>query len=215
MPSRPTEHVFSRRIRLPPIRMSIAFASGPWPGSPSADAGGRFGAVVRVDGLRGERSALRWVLKRNCSISPRQLMVVYLSLCAVSVGLGLAFWSVGAPFVLAFAGLEVVLVGLALLVYARHAADRETLTLDDGQVEVEQCVGRRVQRASFRAEWLSVEPAKAQGSLVALAGQGRRVLVGRHLRPELRAAFAQELRQAVRRARVGLSPEESELEVQR
>lgn len=195
--------------------MSIAYAPSPWPVPPSSATAWRFGAVVRVAGLKGERSALRWVLKRNCSIAPRQLMAVYLSLCAVCVGLGLAFWSVGAPLVLAFAGLEVALVGLAMLVYARHAADRETLTLDDGQVEVEQCVGRHVQRASFRTEWLSVEPAKAQGSLVALAGQGRRVLVGRHLRPELRAAFAQELRQAVRRARAGLPPEESELEVQR
>jgi uncharacterized membrane protein len=195
--------------------MSLALAPSPWPVPSPAAAPWRFGRVVRLAGPQGERAALRWVLKRNCSITPRQLTMVYLSLCAVSIGLGLAFWSQGAPFVLAFAGLELVLVGLALLVYARHAADRETVTLDAGELRVEQCVGRQVQHAAFRAEWLSVEPAKAQGSLVALAGQGRRVLVGRHLRPELRAAFAQELRQAVRRAQAGLPPEESELELQR
>lgn len=198
--------------------MSIAIAPSPWPAPPSAPAlpsPWRFGAPVRLGADHGGRQALRWVLKRNCSISPRQLMAVYLSLCVVSVGVGLAFWAHGATFVLAFAGLEVLLVGVALLVYARHAADRETVTLDDGELRVEQCVGRQVQRASFRAEWLSVEPAKAQGSLVALAGEGRRVLIGRHLRPELRAAFARELRQAVRRAQAGLPPEESELELQR
>ena len=33
-----------------------------------------------------------------------------------------------------------------------------------------------------------------------LSGQGQSMLVGRFLRPELRAAFAQELRRALRRA---------------
>jgi uncharacterized membrane protein len=52
----------------------------------------------------------------------------------------------------------------------------------------------------FMAEWLTVEPAAGQGSLVELAGQGRTVRVGRFLRPELRAHFARELRVALRRA---------------
>ena len=138
-----------------------------------------------------------------------------MSLCAVSLVVGLGFWFQGAPYVLAFAGIELLLVGLALLVYARHAADRETVTLASGAVEVEQCYGRSVERAAFRAEWLCVEPAQAQGSLVELAGQGRRVRIGRFLRPELRAAFAQELRGALRRAQAGLPLEEIELEVQR
>jgi uncharacterized membrane protein len=67
----------------------------------------------------------------------------------------------------------------------------------------------------FRAEWLCVEPAHAQGSLVELAGQGRRMRIGRFLRPELRAALAQELRRALRRAQAGLPAQDSELEPQR
>jgi uncharacterized membrane protein len=216
--------------------MSIAFAPSPWPAPASGTAAGaspawRFGAVVRLAGRtdgRGPqdqelpaegRAALRWVLKRNCSITPRQLLAFYLSLCVISVGLGVGFWVAGAPLVLGFAGLELACVGLALLVYARHAADREMVTLDGDALEVEQWVGRQVARERFRAEWLSVEPAKAQGSLVELAGQGRRVRVGRHLRPELRAPFAQELRRALRRAQAGLppepAPEDCELELQR
>ena len=63
-----------------------------------------------------------------------------------------------------------------------------------------------------------IEPAQAQGSLVELAGEGRRVLIGRHVRPEHRAVLAQELRRALRRAQAGLPPldtQESELEPQR
>ena len=55
--------------------------------------------------------------------------------------------------------------------------------------------------ARFRAEWVSVEPTHGDGSLVELSGQGQRVRIGRFLRPEMRAAFAQELRLALRTAR--------------
>lgn len=198
--------------------MSTFTAPGPWPapsGAAQASAW-RFARLVQLPGRHAP--VLQWVLRRNCSITPRQLVAVYLSLCAVSLLVGVGFWWQGATYVLAFAGAELLLVGLALLVYARHAADRDTVTLAGGDVEVERHFGRQVERAAFRAEWVCVEPAKAQGSLVELAGQGRRVRIGRFLRPELRSALAQELRFALRRAQAGLppqEPQESELEPQR
>jgi uncharacterized membrane protein len=128
---------------------------------------------------------------------------VYLSLCGVSLVIALFFLWQGAPFVMAFAGLELLLVGVALLVFARHASDRELLRLAGRSLSVEQHVGTRVRRTDFTAEWLTVEPVAGQGSLVQLSGEGRTVRVGRFLRPELRPAFARELRQALRRAPQG------------
>ena len=194
--------------------MSSATAPAPWPAPQGAQGSSwRFARLVHLPGR--EAPVLQWVLRRNCSITPRQLVGVYLSLCAVSLLIGGAFWWHGATYVLAFAGIELILVGAALVVYARHAADRETVTLAERDVEVERHFGRQVERAAFRAEWVCVEPAQAQGSLVELAGQGRRMLIGRFLRPEHRAALAQELRRALRRAQAGLPPQESELENQR
>lgn len=194
--------------------MSTAAAPAPWPAPSGAATAWRFARLVQLPGR--EAPVLQWVLRRNgSSITPRQLMAVYLSLCVVSLLIGAAFWWQGATYVLAFAGVELLLVGAALVVYARHAADRETVTLAERDVEVERHFGRQVERAAFRAEWVCVEPAQAQGSLVELAGQGRRMLVGRFLRPEHRAALAQELRRALRRAQAGLPPQESELESQR
>ena len=153
--------------------------------------------------------ALEWLLKRNCSITPRQLLGFYLSLCFISLCIALFFLVQGAPFVLVFAGMELAAVGIALLVFARHAGDRETLVLAGRQLSVEQRVGNRIDRTDFTAEWLSVEPAAGQGSLVQLSGEGRSVRVGRFLRPELRPAFARELRRALRRA-PGLHTNETE-----
>jgi uncharacterized membrane protein len=196
--------------------MSTAAAPAPWPAPAGAVPAWRFARLVPRAGAAAP--ALQWALRRNCSITPRQFVLMYLGLCAVSLLIGLGFWWQGAGVVLAFAGVELLAFGLALCVYARHAADRETITLADRAVEVEQHFGPQVERASFRAEWLSIEPAQAQGSLVELAGEGRRVLVGRYVRPEQRAALAQEMRRALRRAQAGLPPldtQESELESQR
>ena len=176
--------------------MSTTFAPSPWPATPASPRPSAwvFGREVLVGGTR----ALQWLQQRNCSITPRQLGACYLSLCAVSLLIGLFFFTQGAPLVLAFAGLELLAVGVALLVFARHAGDRETLTLVGRSLQVEQCFGARIDRVDFAAEWLHVEPAGGQGSLVELSGRGQQVRVGRFLRPELRGAFARELRLALR-----------------
>ena len=182
--------------------MTATLASSPWPTSSGTSRGApwTFGREVQLIELPGAPRALQWALLRNCSISPRHLGLVYAALCAVSLGIALAFFMQGATLVLAFAGIELLAVGIALLVFARHAADRETLTLVGRSLQVEQCIGSRVDRTDFSADWMTVEPAAGQGSLVALTGRGQRVHVGRFLRPELRGAFARELRLALRRA---------------
>ncbi len=182
--------------------MTATLASSPWPIPVGARTDGSwlFGCEIVLAGQPGAPRALRWLLKRNSSITPLQLGAVYASLCALTLLIAGFFLWHGAPLVLAFAGLELLLVGVALLVFARHAGDRETLTLVGRSLQVEQCCGSRMARTEFAAEWLTVEPAAGQGSLVELAGQGQMVRVGRFLRPELRGAFARELRLALRRA---------------
>jgi uncharacterized membrane protein len=182
--------------------MTATYAPRPWPATARAPAPGawRFGREVVLETAAGPMRALQWVLARNCSITPRRLGLVYLSLCLVAAALSAGFWWQGAPLVSAFAGLEILAVGAALLAYARHAGDREVLTLAGRSLAVEQRLGSRVERTDLECAWLSVEPAAGQGSLVELKARGRRVRVGRFLRPEVRGAFAQELRRAVRRA---------------
>jgi uncharacterized membrane protein len=159
-----------------------------------------FGREVLIGEGGSAARAMQWRLLRNCSITPRQLALFYGSLCLVSMVIAAGFFAQGATLVLAFAGVELLAVGTALLVFARHAADHETMTLLGRSLQVEQCSGSRVQKTEFAADWLTIEPAAGQGSLVELSGRGQSVRVGRFLRPELRGAFARELRLALRRA---------------
>jgi len=142
--------------------------------------------VFRFATVQGHN--IQWFLRRNCSVTPRQLGWLYVSLCVVSLGIATMFWMQGAKLVMPF------------LVYARHATDGETIRLAGTRLVVEQENGGRLQRSEFRREWVHVEPAAADSSLIELSAQGKRVRVGRFVRPELRPVLAREIRMALRAA---------------
>ncbi len=123
---------------------------------------------------------------------------MYVSLCVVSMGIAIFFWMQGARMVMPFAWLELLAVGAAFVVYARHARDGEKIVLQGGQLVVELENGGRMRRAEFNRQWVRIEPKSGDGSLIEVSGQGQSVRVGRHLRPELRPALAREIRFALR-----------------
>jgi uncharacterized membrane protein len=184
--------------------MSATFAPSHWP----AHSGGP--APRRELGQMLDGGGVQWLLKPNCSMSPRQLAGVYLSLCVVGALISGFFYAQGAPWVAAFAGLELLALGTALLVFARHTGDREIITLAHGWLHVQRAHGSRTEEHTLALPWLAVEPAAGQGSLVQLRGRGQQVRVGRFLRPDQRNTLALELRQALRRAlaaQAGSAPE--------
>jgi len=144
--------------------------------------------------------SVQWLLKRNCSIAPRQLLRVYLGLSAVSLAIASFFWLQGARLVMPFAWVEVLALGGALAVHARHACDRERIALAQGRLTVECTVADHTEKVEFTAAWVRVDPGRDERSLVELSGEGRCVAVGRHLRPALRRRLVVELRAALRQA---------------
>ena len=98
----------------------------------------RFGKAMR---LPAGGWAMQWLLKRNCSLAPRQLLWFYVVLSGLSLGIAVGFWLHGATLVMPFAGLEVLAIGVALLVYARHASDCESIRLQGGSLTVEHACG--------------------------------------------------------------------------
>ncbi len=170
-------------------RIAVAAATGPL----------RFGAESGP-----EEGSVQWLLKRNCSVTPRQMMMFYASLSLLSLGIALLFWTQGATLVMPFAWLEVVAVGGALLIYSRHATDSESIRLQPGRLTVEHVFGRHVERVEFAPAWVRIEPEHGDESLIELSGQGQRIAVGRFIRPELRRHLADELRRALRPDGLGL-----------
>ena len=156
-----------------------------------------------LDPVSGERS-MQWLLRRNTSMTGWQLSVVYALLSALSLGIAGGFWFTGATLVLPFAGAEVLTLGAALLVHARHAGDSECIFLNRHALTVVRVSAGRDERVQFQPVWVRVEPEQGDRSLIELSGQGRRIAVGRFVRPELRRQLAEEFRWALRRWHPGV-----------
>ena len=154
--------------------------------------------VFRFATVSGQN--FHWFLKRNCSVTPAQLGWLYASLCVVSLGIATVFWFQGARLILPFAWVELAAVGVAFLVYARHATDGEKISLQGEQLVVELENAGRLERSEFNREWVRIEPKADDHSLIEVSGQGRSVEVGRYVRPELRPVLAREIRMALRGA---------------
>ena len=145
-----------------------------------------------------------WSARRNCSVSPRQLLALYGVLCALSLAVALFCWWMGARLVLAFTGLELLAVGAALLVWARHANDGEAVFVHEGRLVIDQERGGRRERVEFQSPWVRVGTGP-QG-WIEIAGHGRRVQIGRYVRADLRRAAAIQIEHALRARGIGVIP---------
>lgn len=138
-------------------------------------------------------------MKRNCSMAPRQALLVYAMLSAATIGIALVFTLRGAWMVLAFALVETGAVGVALLYYARHALDQERIRLAGDCLTIELLDGARVTAVRLDPRFTRVTPpAPGLRTLVALEARAVRVDVGRFLTPAARHVLAHELQRALR-----------------
>ena len=145
-----------------------------------------------------------WVLKRNCSITPRQLWFAYAAICTGSGLVALWFALRGAWYVLVFAVIELGAVGLAFLVFGRHATDRERVVLESGKLLVEVVEADRTRSLTLNARSARVD-APIGGGLVLIRCPGAVVEVGKFVVGAQRRQFARELEQALRESRLAAS----------
>ena len=136
-----------------------------------------------------------WASRRNCSISPRQLLGFFVSLSLLSLLVAGLCWVSGAKLVTPFTLLELLVMAGALLAYARHAADRERVEFGPEHVVVEwECAGR-VERTELPTRQTRIL-VHDNGLIVFKAGQAQ-AFAGRYTRAERREKLARELRRAL------------------
>jgi uncharacterized membrane protein len=150
---------------------------------------------VRELPFRDGNAGFSLTLKRNCSISPAGLAGVFVALAFVVVAIGAGFAAAGAWLVLPFAGLEVLLLGAAYLLYARRAADYERIVLESGRLTVEVGEAQKTFRYEMEAHRARV---CLQEERVVLHGARDELELGRHLDAQTRARFAAELQKRLR-----------------
>jgi uncharacterized membrane protein len=152
-------------------------------------------SATRALAFREEHGGFSLTLKRNCSISPSGLACVFVALAVAVLAIGTGFAIAGAWLILPFAGLEVLLLGGAFLLQARHATDYERIALERDRLKVEVADGWRVARYELDARRVHVE---LEGSRVMLRDTGDRLELGRHLDAQSRTVLGAELKKRLR-----------------
>jgi uncharacterized membrane protein len=136
-----------------------------------------------------------WLLRRNCSLSPRQLALAYALLCAAALGIALVFVLQGVWFVFGFALLELAGIALALLHYARHALDHEHIALTEHCLLVERVEAGHSEQVRLDPAWTRISmPDHRRRALIGLESCGIRVEVGCYVTEATRRHVALEIR---------------------
>ncbi len=130
-------------------------------------------------------------------MSPRRLVMLYFALCAGSLIVAAVFTARGAWYVLVFAILELLAVGTAFFLYARHASDREHIALTGNCLLIELIQSEQVRQFRLDPRTTRIRVPESSGELVGLQARGVQIQVGRFVTERKRREFARELRQAL------------------
>lgn len=135
-----------------------------------------------------------WVMKRNCSLTPRQAGLALCLLCAVTLAVATAFLLLQAAWwILAYAVLETALATLAFLYYARHAGDTERIRLAGGALEVGRLEAGKLELMTLDARRTRVALPRSSTDMISLQAGSRTIEVGRYVNARQRREVAREL----------------------
>jgi len=143
----------------------------------------------------------RFLIRPHCSLPWRETVQFYLSMVIVSFSIAIAFAMKGMWLILPFAGLEMLVLGIALYVVARRGARWQMLNIHEDCVDIVECVDKSESRSRFQRAWVRVrfEAAAVRGhpSRLWLASHGRSTEIGAYLTEKEKQKLAHQLREAL------------------
>ena len=138
-------------------------------------------------------SSWSWHLKRNISISPSQLALIFGALGLVSLIIGFAFYWVGASLILPFSLVEIAVLLVAYIYNAIHANDYETLTLNGNVIQVESKIGLKLNHMQFVSSLTRVDTLDHMNQLIQLKQGQKDTYFGRYVHANLRPLLAKQI----------------------
>ena len=102
-----------------------------------------------------------WLMKRNCSLTPKQVGAFYALIVCFSLLVALYFWLIGAWMVIIFTTLALLVLTIALYVYSLHALDYEKITIVGKQLLVEKSWGGKVEVEEFNTVWTTLHSSES------------------------------------------------------
>lgn len=126
----------------------------------------------------------RWQMRRNCALTPKQLLQFYIVLVCLSLIVATGFFLAGVWMIPIFTALELCAVTLGFLIYCRHALDSETIEIDGKRLVVKKFIGYRESVYEFNSQWAKIEPPLEGAKVFHISQSNLRVELGQFLRLE-------------------------------
>ncbi|MBS0355029.1 MAG: DUF2244 domain-containing protein [Proteobacteria bacterium] len=145
--------------------------------------------------MKEAAGARSWIARPNCSLTPTLRRGVIALILAASLIVSTGFLLAGAWLVLPFAGLELLVLFIALRAIDRQGADYESIQLDDDSLIVSTRQSSVSFRQSFHAGWarISLDAADGPDPLLYVRSHGHTARVGRLLTADERRLLFSDL----------------------
>jgi len=135
----------------------------------------------------------QWEFKKNCSFTPQQVGLFYMAQSMLSFIVAGFFMFQGIWIIFPFTLLELFVLAIALLCYARHATDYELITLYPSELHVEISIAQKTQNYIFNSAWVQLDRRLNPKKLICIRYQGKQTEIGRFIHASLREKFLFEL----------------------
>ena len=140
----------------------------------------------------------RWQMRRNCALSPKQLLQFYIALVCLSLVVATGFWLAGVWMIPIFTALELTAVTIGFFIYCRHALDCESIEVDDKSLIVKKFIGYKETVYEFNTQWVKIEPPTESTKTFYIRQSDLQVEIGQFLRYEQQLALIAQVRACLR-----------------
>jgi uncharacterized membrane protein len=139
-----------------------------------------------------------WQMRRNCALSPKQLLRFYIALVCLSLVVATGFLIAGVWVIIIFTAIELSAVTTGFLIYCRHALDSETIEINGNTLLVKKFIGSKETLFQFNTAWTKIEWPEEDAKTFHISQSNLRVELGQFLRHEQQVALLKELRPYLR-----------------
>ncbi len=136
----------------------------------------------------------RWQMRRNCALTPKQLLQFYIVLVCLSLIVAIGFFLAGVWMIPIFTALELSAVTLGFLIYCRHALDCETIEIEGKRLIVKKFIGYKETVFEFNTQWAKIEPPIETSKTFQIRQSDLRVELGQFIRQEQQLALIAQVR---------------------
>lgn len=123
-------------------------------------------------------------MRRNCALTPKQLLQFYIVLICLSLIVATGFFLAGVWMIPIFTALELIAVTLGFLIYCRHALDCETIEIEGKRLTIKKFIGYKETLYEFNTQWAKIELPLDGAKTFHICQSNLRVELGQFLRLE-------------------------------